>query len=114
MSNDLISRKALLKELNEYVESVYECDFEDTFCTAEGGSANPKYVQGLWEAKEIIEGHPAAYDVDNVVEQLENAMGLCEGFVDSANSEYEADRWTHKAETYGEAIEIVKAGGKNE
>lgn len=61
-----------------------------------------------------IDNAPTAYDVDAVVEQLENAMGLCEGFVDSANSEYEADRWTHKAETYGEAIEIVKGGGVDE
>lgn len=74
--SDFISRKALLKELKEYVECVYECDFEDTFCTAEGGSTNPKYVQGLWEAKEIIEGHPTAYDVDKVVERIYNLFPL--------------------------------------
>ena len=64
--------------------------------------------------KDYIDNAPTTFDVDNVVEQLEDAMGFYKGFVDSANSEYEADRWTHKAETYGEAIEIVKAGGKNE
>ncbi len=69
--SDLISRKALLKKLKDYVENVYECDFDDTKCTADGGSTNPKYVQGLWEAREIIEAMPTAYDVDKAVEQLE-------------------------------------------
>lgn len=97
--NDLISRKALLKELKEYVESVYECDFEDTFCTAEGGSTNPKYVQGLWEAKEIIEGHPTAYDMDKVVEKLENEPSCGFGF---------------KRLYTKRAVEIVKGGGIDE
>ena len=70
--SDLISRQALLNELKEYVEFVYKCDFDDTYCTADGGSLNPKYVQGLWEVKEIIQGHPTAYDVEKVVEQLES------------------------------------------
>lgn len=72
--SDLISKKALLKKLKEYVETVYECDFDDPQCTADGGSLNPKFVQGLWEAKEIIEDQPTAYDVDKVVEQLETGL----------------------------------------
>lgn len=108
MSDDLISRKALLKELKEYVESVYECDFEDTFCTAEGGSANPKYVQGLWEAKEIIEGHPAAYDVDNAVEQLENFKKASRKIaVKCSNDRY----CVGQNVAFDKAIEIVKGGG---
>lgn len=72
VEGDLISRKALLKKLKDYVEIVYECDFDDPSCTAEYGSLNPKYVQGLWEAKEIIEDTPIAYDVDKVVDALES------------------------------------------
>lgn len=68
--SDLISKSALLKKLKEYVETVYECDFDDPQCTAYGGSLNPKYVQGLWEAKEIIESQPTAYDVDKVVKNI--------------------------------------------
>ncbi len=72
--SDLISKKALLKKLKEYVETVYECDFDDPQCTADGGSLNPKFVQGLWEAKEIIEDQPTAYDVEKVAEQLEDYL----------------------------------------
>lgn len=102
--SDLISKKALLKKLKEYVETVYECDFDDPQCTADGGSLNPKFVQGLWEAKEIIEDQPTAYDVDKVVEQLKE----CERYVYDAVSD--DDSYVIDTE---KAIEIVKGAVKD-
>lgn len=72
--NDLISRKILLGELKKYTESVYECDFDDTHCTSEYGSLNPVIVEGLWEAKEIIEGIEYTYDTDKIVKLLEDYL----------------------------------------
>jgi hypothetical protein len=94
--SDLISHKELLKKLKEYVETVYECDFDDPHCTADGGSSNPKFVEGLWEAKEIIEDLPTAYDVDKVVEDIRKC-----------GKSFPFGTWHDIIE---EAVEIVKGG----
>lgn len=99
--DDLISRKSLMQKLKEYVETVYECDFDDPQCTENGGSLNPKFVQGLWEAKEIIEDIPTAYDVDKVIGQMENLGQSC----------LEMHDW-HGQSRVEDCIEIVKGGGK--
>ena len=72
--SDLISRKTLLKELKEYTESVYECDFDDAYYTSNNGSLNPNIVEGLWEAKEIIENLELTYNVDKIAEQLSDYL----------------------------------------
>jgi 6-phosphogluconate dehydrogenase (decarboxylating) len=113
MSDDLISRKELWEEIVR-LEELARRRVLDTPISSPFYQRYSTQLNERTNLKHIIADAKTAYDVDNVVEQLENAMGLCDGFVDSANSEYEADRWTHKAEAYGEAIEIVKAGGKNE
>jgi hypothetical protein len=94
----LIDADALLQNLKDYVEKVYECDFDDPQCTANGGSTNPNFVEGLWEAKEIIEEQTTAYDVDKVVEQLQKCKKA-----------YPLGTWCDMIE---EALFIVKGGGQ--
>lgn len=55
----------------------------------------------------LIDSQPTAYDVDNVLEQLENERK----FWDNA---YDSDLGKEKARSYEHAIEIVKEGGKDE
>lgn len=72
MSNDLISRSAFIKEINEHMKNVYECDIESVCDFQDGNESKESYiVQGLFEAFELISNVPTAYDVDKVVEQLE-------------------------------------------
>lgn len=56
------------------------------------------------EVKKLIEEHPTAYDVDKVVEQLENERKFWE-------NAYDGNLGKEKARSYGHAIEIVKGGG---
>lgn len=70
------------------------------------------------EITEIVEQQPTAYDVNNVVEQLEECQ---ERYDDIAFSEMNENGHTldfeyakGKKEGMKEAIEIVKAGGINE
>lgn len=91
MSDDLISRKALMEEINSY--------HYDT--------ANPEIRRAEHFAKahicELIDKNPTAYDMDKVVEQLEDAktnfIGM--GTLQSAYFDKGIDK----------AIEIVKSGG---
>lgn len=99
--DDLISRKELLEQLKRYTQDVYECDFDSKSCTMIGMSENPKTVEGLWEAKEIIEDIPVAYNADKVVNQLEKEIEL-------VVNEYPLHgRYIKKSR----AIDIVKGGG---
>ena len=75
MSNDLISRSAFVKEINEHMKNVYECDIESVSDFQDGNKSEESYiVQGLFEAFELIGNVPVAYDVDKVVEQIDGIM----------------------------------------
>lgn len=52
----------------------------------------------------LIDSQPTAYDVDKVVEQLENERKFWE-------NAYDSNLGKEKARSYEHAIEIVKAGG---
>ena len=54
--------------------------------------------------KDYIDNAPTTFDVDNVVEQLEDKIEI------TWNRDYLGGR----KDAFNEAIEIVKAGGKNE
>lgn len=56
------------------------------------------------EVKKLIEEHPTVYDVDKVVEQLENERKFWE-------NAYDSNLGKEKARSYEHAIEIVKGGG---
>ena len=79
MSNDLISRSAFVKEINEHMKNVYECDIESVFDFQDDNKSEESYiVQGLFEAFELIGNVPAAYDVDKVVEKVESRKRILE------------------------------------
>lgn len=83
----------------------------------ETGSYSKGRNEGLNIAKSIINDEiqtPIAYDVDKVVEQLEEvkkkATELCLAINDGA----QRLKYIEKEQTIALAIEIVKAGGKDE
>lgn len=92
MSNDLISRSALLEEINNFSMRIT-------------GSANAMAISIMEETKKsiakMVDEQPTAYDVDKVVERLkeerENAWDLRDG-----GARYSA---------YDNVLEIVKSGG---
>lgn len=109
MSNDLISRSAFVKEINEHMKNVYECDIESVSDFQDDNKSEESYiVQGLFEAFELISNVPIAYDVDKVVEQLEK---------ESQNIEliYPTDQGYDYEDAIGidinKAKQIVKSGG---
>jgi hypothetical protein len=69
----------------------------------EDADGNPVYVLD----KRDIDKQPTAYDVDAVVEQLENERKFWE-------NAYDRDIGKEKARSYVHAIEIVRGGGVNE
>lgn len=91
MNDDLISRKALLKELKEFTMSIT-------------GSANAMALMVMDETKRsimrIIDAQPTVYDKEKVVEQLEEL-----------HESISSDDW-YTAEKVYEAIEIVKGNGE--
>ena len=83
--SDLISRSELIKELNKYC-------------------GNQRYLVSE-NIREIINNQPTAYDVDNIVQELEEAKHeIC----------LSDDDLEHYQNGIDNAIEIVKAGVKNE
>ncbi len=106
MNNDLISRSALIKEINEHMKNVYECDIESVSDFQDGNNSEESYiVQGLFEAFELIGNVPTAYDVDKVVERLEE---LREEIL--SDTEYESDTVNHYLDYADLMIEAVKSG----
>ena len=90
MSNDLISRKSVL----DYIEKeIAKCESTETLC----------YLRAL--SVHINEFEPTAYDIDKVVEQLEEKSSTFEAWFTVRE---------HKWNLTKEAIEIVKAGGIDE
>ena len=94
--SDLISRSALIEEIRKFQDDLY---FTNIYCdrtTLEGISSC------LDNAISIIDEHPTAYDVDKVVEELEDYQ-MWKGFMiyDLTHREREIIR---------KAIEIVKGG----
>nr|DAX01645.1 MAG TPA: hypothetical protein [Bacteriophage sp.] len=65
--------------------------------------------------KDMIENQPIAYDVDKVVEQLKTARdGYSTAQLMTATNDELVKRFIAKEKAMNLAIEIVKAGGKNE
>jgi hypothetical protein len=88
MSNDLISRKALLTELSKWdISKMY---FPDAF-------------------KELVKEQPTAYDIDDIVEQLEEKAEPT--YLDRMEERVGKKQTTGFALGIREAIEIVKGGG---
>lgn len=88
MSNDLISRKALIKDIVERCGCVPYLE--------DGKNRSPIYID------EIINHQPTAYDVDKVVEKLDKEAQM----LYSINSFAPVKAWENEL-----LIPIVKEGG---
>ena len=93
--SDLISRSELIKELNKYC-------------------GNQRYLVSE-NIREIINNQPTAYDIDKVVEELEERKEEREKQYKTESMEdgsYMLSKcFSEGARAYGNAIEIVKQGG---
>ncbi|RKJ46551.1 hypothetical protein D7X98_04130 [bacterium 1XD8-76] len=94
MSNDLISRNALLKKMTDRTFSSYLHEY--------------RHYQNT------VKDMPTAYDVDKVVERLEENA---EYFQSEADGLAQVGNWgtaadlEGRAKAYRDAVEIVKSGG---
>ena len=101
MNNDLISRKQVI----ETAERVF-AEYRMSYGGHRGGFAEA--------VSEAIENIPTAYDVDKVLEQLENCRDI---MISPTNKDCFGEECKHSdcmACVFEKAIEIVKVGGLNE
>lgn len=94
MSNDLINRSALIDELKQS-GMIVDNDY---------GNAMVDFIKNL----------PTAYDVDKVVEQLEKCKEIMKSPISRDCFEKECACSDCTVCCFDKAIEIVKAGGKDE
>ena len=96
MNNDLISRESLLKDIDKMTEEYsYERD-------------GVVVMDVLTCVRDMVNDMSTAYDVDKVIEQLENEACRCAPFFcDDYRDDYERGKF----DAYNEVVEIVKKGG---
>lgn len=82
-------------------------DLLDVLDKVEQDCENACIIPSWSMAVEEIKRQPTAYDVDKVVEQLENERKFWE-------NAYDSNLGKEKARSYEHAIEIVKGGGADE
>ena len=98
MSNDLISRSALFKEL--FVRNGKVCPNADV--------DNFPITFNVKDIKDAIRNAPTAYDVDKVVSELENLKKCYRGDEDAIMKPMSFENYIQ------EIIDLAKAGGVNE
>lgn len=90
MSDDLISRKALLKELREIMDEPH----------------NTMFLMGIGAAVSIVEHRETAFDKEKMIEELKDAKDIP---YDDSMAETISTRIWNKAIT--KSIKIVEKGG---
>nr|DAY87944.1 MAG TPA: hypothetical protein [Caudoviricetes sp.] len=90
-------KNVLVKHFDAYFNENGRLMYSDHICTSDD-------VSDLFN---LIDKQPTAYDTDKVLEQLKNERKFWE-------NAYDSDLGKEKARSYEHAIEIVKAGGKDE
>ena len=90
MSDDLISRKALLKELREIMDEPH----------------NTMFLMGIGAAMSIIEHADTAFDKEKVIEELKYDKEMSKKYSTGLREQ-------GHVEAFDEAISIVKKGGIN-
>ena len=93
MSDDLISRKALLKKLEVFNDRDH---------------GNEHFLLGIESAKEIIKNEPAAFDKKKVIEELKANMNSALGISGQAVTFMFSDGYYNGVKN---SIEIVEKGG---
>ena len=92
MSDDLISRKALLKKLEVFNDRDH---------------GNEHFLLGIESAKEIIKNEPAAFDKKKVIEKLKRLEVNAFGYY----NQYDDEQAFGESAAYRAAIEIIEKGG---
>ena len=90
MSDDLISRKALIEKLEKWC-----------------GEQRYLIVEEVWT---IIKNAPLAFDKEKVIEKLKDQYNYSRK-VRSENDNYYFEYWDGRTDSYKDAIEIVAKGG---
>lgn len=91
MNDDLISRKALLKELREIMDEPH----------------NTMFLMGIGAAVSIVEHRETAFDKGKVLEELKKHADIAIETNEAYGSEVAFGEWS----AYKQAEEIVKKGG---
>lgn len=94
MSDDLISRKALLKELREIMDEPH----------------NTMFLMGIGAAVSIVEHRETAFDKEKVIEKIKDESSS-ERFEDVGISGNVYGHYSKEVIDTEEAIEIVEKGG---
>ena len=97
MSDDLISRKALLKELREIMDEPH----------------NTMFLMGIGAAVSIVEHRETAFDKEKVIEELREELNLSDAEKERCAREnpLQFDSAKGYANGIANAIEIVEKGG---
>ena len=101
MSNDLISRKALIKELREITDEPH----------------NIMFLMGIGAAISVIEHADTAFDKEKVIEELielrqkEYSDSDEESELSDGEEIYDEGRSQGRFEAYHRAVDIVEKGG---
>ena len=101
MSDDLISRKALLKELREIMDEPH----------------NTMFLMGIGAAVSIVEHRETAFDKENVIDELvelrQREYNDYDDEPETLDGEeiYDESRSQGRFEAYHRTIEIVEKGG---
>ena len=94
--SDLISRSKLIEEINELLKSPYANQ-------QQFGAERRETIEIVRDL--CVKNQPTAYDIGNVVEELEGAMWL------TTNDDGETNNLSIQVVSFEDAIEIVKYGG---
>ena len=106
--SDLISRSELLKRF---------CINKDGHRIPERDCDNFEVTVSVKDIKTIIKEQPTAYDIDKVIEKLEERKALYEklvGYESKNGTSTEKNQHIKAIDVLNDAIEIVKQGGVSE
>lgn len=98
MSDDLISRKALLKELREIMDEPH----------------NTMFLMGIGAAVSIVEHRETAFDKEKVILELSKKRYEALKMRDDENTSCTTELksfWHSRLEAYTLAIEVIEKGG---
>lgn len=99
MSNDLISRSALEKAIRKYADEV--------------GCNRGEYelANGILKALSIVEQAETAYDIDKVIEQLEDEIRVIKNNMCVESVDVFKRKLANRLQQTEKMLDIVKAGG---
>lgn len=112
----LIDADKLIEDLTYTIETMIEENEDDDF--GEHNEYDIKYLEGNINfseiVKKLIEKQPTVFDVDKVVEQLEIEKYRLHCLKNDCIALSDKEVYAIENKVYNKAIEIVKAGGRDE